>query len=383
MKGTVGFDRKSERYYVAWYHEPLRRTLKLWFYHGDINIPFKKGKQGKELAQRMLDQMRGDYENGVFRIEKFSSKASDVVPYLNAWVEAIRPTLAPSTYKDYKGSIAIHLAPFFTARGVQLHEIQYDILMELLSTIKREGKGKMNVMYCLHACLDYAWRSGRIQVMPPFPKKGVYQIVEPVIRWLPEERQDKVIQAIALDDQPIFWFLKYHLRRPGEAMALRKEDFENGVFKIRHGISNYREINRVKDKQQHPVPMVSAFAPWLEYEMEKQRKHGIISPHIFVSLRGRLQGKRYTEKTLERRWAAACESVGEDITLYSGTKHSRATQLLNVYGLSKSDLKEAGDWSRMESVDKYAKVEVATRKGLLEGKVRRLEVREKEEKDVK
>ena len=23
----------------------------------------------------------------------------------------------------------------------------------------------MNVMYCLHACLDYAWRSGRIQVM--------------------------------------------------------------------------------------------------------------------------------------------------------------------------------------------------------------------------
>ena len=57
--------------------------------------------------------------------------------------------------------------------------------------------------------------------------------------------------------------------------------------------------------------------------------------------------------------------------------------MLNVYGLSKSDLKEAGDWSRMESVDKYAKVEVATRKGLLEGKVRRLEVREKEEKDVK
>ena len=62
---------------------------------------------------------------------------------------------------------------------------------------------------------------------------------------------------------------------------------------------------------------------------------------------------------------------------------ARATQLFNVYGLSKSDLKEAGDWSRMESVDKYAKVEVATRKGLLEGKVRRLEIKKREEKDVK
>jgi hypothetical protein len=37
----------------------------------------------------------------------------------------------------------------------------------------------------------------------------------------------------------------------------------------------------------------------------------------------------------------------------------------------------------MESVDKYAKVEVATRKGLLEGNVRRLEIRKREEKDVK
>jgi hypothetical protein len=47
--------------------------------------------------------------------------------------------------------------------------------------------------------------------------------------------------------------------------------------------------------------------------------------------------------------------------------------LLNVYGLSKSELKEAGDWSRMENVDRYAKVQVATRRNLLEGKVVRLQ----------
>jgi len=383
MKGAVGFDKRSRRYYVAWYHEPIKSTVKLWFYHGDSNIPFQKGKQGKNLARRMLDQMRGDYESGVFRLEKYTLQTSDVIPYLNAWVEAIKPSLSPSTYKDYKGSIKNHLTPFFENRGVQLHEIQYDTLIELLGSVQRQGKGKMNVMYCLHACLDYAWRSGRIPAMPPFPKKGVYQIVLPVIRWLPEERQDKIIKAIPVDDQPIFWFLKYHLRRPGEAMALHKEDSKDGVFRIWRGISNYQEINRVKDKQQHLVPMVSAFAPWLEYEMEKQRKRGIISPYLFVSLKGRLKGKRYAQRTLERIWTAACKSVGEEITLYSGTKHSRATQLLNVYGLSKSELKEAGDWSRMESVDRYAKVEVATRKNLLEGKVTRLGVKEREEKDGK
>jgi len=383
MKGTIGFDKKSKRYYVAWYHESLKKTVKLWFYHGDRNIPFEKGKQGKELAQRMLDQMRGDYENGVFRLDKFTLKTSDVVPYLDTWVEAVKSTLSPATYKGYKGYIKNHLTPFFSRRGVQLHEIQYDVLMELLGSIPRQGKGKMNVMYCLHACLDFAWRSGRIRVMPPFPKKGVYQIVQPVIRWLPEDRQDRIIQAIPLNDQSIFWFLKYHLRRPGEAMALHKEDFSDGVFTIWRGISGYQEINRVKDKQQHLVPMVSAFAPSLEIETEKQKKHGIISPYFFVSLKGRLKGKRYTEKTLERIWSAACGTAGEDITLYSGTKHSRASQLLNVYGLSKSDLKEAGDWARMDSVDRYAKLEVATRKDLLEGKVKRLEIKKREEKDVK
>jgi integrase len=195
--------------------------------------------------------------------------------------------------------------------------------------------------------------------------------VQPTIRWLTEDRQDRIIQAIPIDDQPIFWWLKYHLRRPGEAMALHRDDYDASeqVFKVWRGISNYQEIERTKDGQIHLVPMVSVFAPWLEYEIEKQRRYGIISPYLFVSLKGKHTGKRYTASTMERIWSTACEIAGEDINLYSGTKHSRASQLFNVYGLSKSDLQQAGDWSKIESVDKYAKVEVATRKHLLEGKV--------------
>jgi len=42
---------------------------------------------------------------------------------------------------------------------VNVHEIRYDTLCQLLTDIKREGKGKLNVMYCLRRCLDYAWKS--------------------------------------------------------------------------------------------------------------------------------------------------------------------------------------------------------------------------------
>ena len=62
--------------------------------------------------------------------------------------------------------------------------------------------------------------------MPLFPEEKKYNIVDPIIKWLPEERQIKVIRAIPEIHQPIFWWLKYHLRRPSEAMALHRCDYD-------------------------------------------------------------------------------------------------------------------------------------------------------------
>lgn len=371
-KGSVGYDKKSKRYYVGWYDEATKKTQKLWFYQGDNSIPFKKGEQGKELAYRMLSQMRGDYENGVFRFEKYRSNASDVVPYLRAWLQAVTPTLTPATCKDYKNSIENHIAPFFGSRSVQLHEIQYDTLVDLLNSIKREGKGKMNVMYCLHACLDYAWRARRIPIVPPFPKKGAYQIVDPVIKWLPSERQQAVIKEIPIEHQPIIWWLKYHLRRPGEAMALRKEDFDGTIFIVRRGFSAKKPVNRTKTGEIHFIPVVSDFLPYISIEETKQKAAGIISPYFFVNPSSKKPGKHYSIVFLEKLWRQACERAGENISLYQGTKHSTASQMINERRYHLSELQMAGDWARAESVKKYAKVEVSTRKALLEGRFPRL-----------
>jgi hypothetical protein len=105
--------------------------------------------------------MQADVENGTFRIEKYKGDQwTDVIPYLEVWLETIKATLSPATLKDYQNSIKNHLNPFFRENPVQLHEIQYDLLLKLLNFIQRSGKGKANVMYCLHRCLVFAWRSG-------------------------------------------------------------------------------------------------------------------------------------------------------------------------------------------------------------------------------
>lgn len=359
MKGSIGFAKHVNRFYVRWYDNRTKKNVKIYRYKG-IYLETRK------LAEKLLSAMQGDVENGVFRLEKYTRNETDVVPYLRTWLASVKPTLTPATYKDYHNSIENHLRPFFERKGVCLHEIEYDTLMELLGSIERTGKGKANVMYCLHACLDYAWRSKRIAVMPPFPKKQAYQIVEPVIKWLPSERQEAIINAIPLEHQPIFWFLKYHLRRPSEACALLKEDFDGDTFTVRRGFSAKVAVERTKTGEVHQIPCVSEFMPWIQRELDKQRERGIISKFFFVHPDGKMQGKHYTSVTLNSLWRDACRATGESISLYSGLKHSTASQLINECGYSLSELQMATDHARYESVKKYGKVEVSAKKAILE-----------------
>lgn len=364
MKGSIQYRKDSGWWRVKWYDSKRRKTFFISRYRGE-RIYHKK------IAEKLLATMQADQEAGVFRIEKFTGELfTDVIPYLQEWLNAVRPTLTPATVKDYENSIRNHLTPFFREHPFQLHEIQFDVLVMLLNSINRVGKGKLNVMYCLHACLKYAWKSRRIPEVPAFPEKRLYQIQEPSITWLPEDRQIAIIEAIPVEDQPIFWWLKYHLRRPAEACVLKLEDWdrENGVFIIRRSESARRVVERTKTGVEHIIPAHSEFVRYFA-----SIKRSVVSQFMFVNPRSRSEGKRYTNDSLNLIWHKACRQVGESIDLYSGLKHSSCSQYINEKGLSISDLQQITDHARLESVRKYAKMEVARKRELMErGKVVKL-----------
>jgi hypothetical protein len=223
-------------------------------------------------AKKLLSCMQADYERAVFQLEKYTGyMPTDVIPYLYEWLEVVKAkTRKPATIKDYKNSIDKHQVPFFQTKPACLHEINNTVLMKLLNSIDREGKGRMNVMYCLHRCLTHAWRDGKIEAVPPFPEKADYNLIEKPIEWLPEERQDKVIRAIPEEHQFIFWWLKYHLRRIGEGCALHKIDYdrETDSFTIRRTFSARVLVETTKTKQIHYIPCHSDFKPIMK-EMPK------------------------------------------------------------------------------------------------------------------
>jgi integrase len=171
----------------------------------------------------------------------------------------------------------------------------------------------------------------------------------------------KVINAIPEEHRPIFLWLKYHLRRPGEACVLRWEDYDriNKVFTVRRAISARQEVDSTKTNAEHVLPCHPAF----EEVMDKL--DGKVGEVIFKNSLARTKSKRYTNESLNYHWKRACKKVGESIDLYSGLKHSSCSQYLNEHGLTVSELQVLTDHKRLESVERYGKVGVERKRQLM------------------
>jgi integrase len=367
MKGSIQQHSKYKYYYVVWSDKGKLHTISRYkgFLCRDGEIA---GMTGLQMAERLLSLMRADVENGTFRIEKWKGETpSDIVPYLWQWLEEDGKTLSPATHKDYENSIKNHLIPWFNKNPYQLHEIQYDVLCRILNDINRTGKGKKNVIYCLRRCLVHAFKSNRISAMPMFPEEKKYNIVDPVIKWVSELRQKAIINAIPIEHQPIFWWLKYHLRRPSEAMALHRIDYdkEQDAFIIRRTFSAKQLVQHTKTHKIHIIPCHSEFKKIME-----KMPIRIDSPYFFVNPHGKLKDEyyHYQHDYLVTLWHKACEKVGENIDMYSGLKHSSCSQYINEKHYSLDQVQMLTDHASRQSVKKYASVMLDEKRRLLEGK---------------
>ncbi|MBU0728891.1 MAG: site-specific integrase [Proteobacteria bacterium] len=359
MKGSIHYRKDRGYWFISWWDSHSGKAIKIYYYKGERMY-------SEKTAEKLLTILTAEQEMGTLCLERYINPMwADTVSYLWEWLEIIQGTVSFATYKDYKNSIKNHLVPFFTKYTYQLHEIQYDILLRLMGTIHRTGKGKYNVMYCLHACLKSARRSKRIQEMPEFPEKRKYMIQEPVISWLPSERQEKVLRAIPEEHQPIFWWLKYHIRRPAEAMALHREDYDSllDAFIIKRSISYRQYVDNTKTHRAHIIPCHPDFHSIMEAMPLS------ISRYFFTSPTSRTEGYRYTRRILARLWKQACKETGEVILMYAGLKHSTCSQYVNEVGMSLSDLQVITDHARMDSVKKYAHVGLARKRELMMGKI--------------
>jgi hypothetical protein len=366
MNGSVHFKADRRQWVVAWSWEGKRYQISR--YKGRLMAqthPQQKKDQGYIDACRLLAQMQGDVENGVFRLEKYTGKRwTDVIPFCEQWLET-KQNKKPATIALYTNFIRNHIKPFFELHPVQLHEVQLDTLDALRMSLNMNPWSAYLCMSTFKQVLDYAWRSKRIPEVPPFPRKSEYQIQDKPIRWLSSEKQWKIIEAIPDEHKPIFLFLKYHLRRPAEAMAMLKIDYNRfgRTFSICRSISNSVVVEATKTGAIHIIPCHRLFSGYAKTLVESDKG----SPFMFVNRLARTPGKRYTHKALALIWRKACKAAGEPyIELYAGLKHSSMSQYINEKGLMLAELQMISGHAKMESVKKYADVGLERIRELLE-----------------
>lgn len=362
MKGSLFYQKDRGRWALSWYYNGRSYTITRYkgefMYHPDI------AKKCLALIQSRWEE----YRQGLcqFRIEEFTGKGwTDVIEFYEGWLEeVIEPNRKPATCKSYRSYLHNWIKPFFEQHPVRMHEIQLDTLTKFLNFIQLTGKGKLNVVMALRSCMDYAWRSRRIPEMPPFPKREEYGIVEPEFNWLWEDQQMEVINTIPEEYRAPFLWLKHHYRRPGEACALHKTDFDviNGAFWIRRAISNKQLVDSTKTGKAHYVPCHSDFIS-VARRLIAENHH---SPFLFINPRAKGPDGRYTIESLNNVWKAACKQLGIKIKLYHGTKHSSCTQFINEKGGSDAELQVLTDHARLDSVRKYRIVGLQRKRELIE-----------------
>ena len=363
MSGSVQFKSDRCQWVVAWNWHGKRYQISR--YKGRImqqTHPVKKRDQGYIDCCRLLSQMQGSVEEGTFRLERWTGNHfTDVIPFFESWL-ATKTSKKPGTIRLYKSLFENHIKPWFEGNPVQLHEIQLDTLDALSNSINLAPSSKHLCMTILRACLDYAWRSKRIGEVPPFPKKGEYGIEKNKIKWLPEKRQMAVINAIPERHRAIFLFLKYHVRRPAEAMAMHKIDYDrfNRAFHIRRGVSGGKLVSSTKTMAEHIIPCHRAMIADIERLIDAEDG----TPFMFSQ-----KGRRYSEGVLRRIWAKACKVVGEDINLYSGLKHSSMSQFVNEKHLGIAETQCLSQHAKIESVMKYIEVDLERARGLMQTEV--------------
>ena len=347
------------------------------YWDGEKQIKITRYKRMVMRHESYAIQLKGEihaewerHKDGycAFHIERWTGKLyTDVLEFCEDWmVNVIIPKRKPGTIAVYKSYFKLWIRPFFEQNPVMLHEIQLNTLNKLMNSIKLSGRSKLQIMSMFRGMMDYAWRSRRIPEMPPFPKKKDYNIIDRPIRWLSEDRQMAVINAIPEVHRQIFLFLKYHLRRPGEACALKWRDYDeiNRIFTIRRSISAGRLVESTKTGAEHIIPCHGHF-----HKTINAIRHGFgdrFDEFIFKNNRAIRQDKRYSSDSLNRIWRNACKKAGESIDLYSGLKHSSCSQYVNEKGLSLSELQMITDHKKLESVRRYADVKVARKRELME-----------------
>ena len=315
-----------------------------------------------KLAQKALNVINSEIDKGIFRPERWKRRAKKlftVQGYSRNWLDRIEPGISTATIYDYRNSFTNHINPVLGHEYIE--DLNKDKLTLLLNAIKREPKGKKNVLDALRRMLRDAYESAHIPQLPIFPRlTGKHTVVRGEIRWLETSEQFRILGDIPQQHRPIYTFVMLTGCRSSEARAFRKENIKHGyiIFAVTFGRKG--ELKEVKGKKIMPFPLTQALKELFD-TMPK-----VLGPWVFVNPQ---TGKPYSKTVLNEIFRRAVKKLGLAVSLTEFGRKSFATQMLRE--MDKGIVSHLLRHQDPRMIDHYAEYQTAPLKSVLD-KVQRL-----------
>ncbi len=308
----------------------------------------------KDHAQSTLIKIAAEIENGTFDPNFYAKSKKSLLSfsvYALEWLAGCekreaRDELSPTYLKDLRRFVHKIFIPHF--QDTNMLDIKGRELKAFYLSLNYHAKTVYNIRAALHKIFIDALFEEVIPAMPNFPKQG--RIPEPDSEWAHEDVQDHILEYLEHDDLYAIFFLMTHGCRPGELRALKHKDIDLKIDKvtIRRSFSGTKLRETTKSKRRRTIDLDT---DWKEMYLTRPR---VIDPEAFVFNKN---GNPLSTTWLTKQWRKACDAAGvKDLTLYEGTRHSLASQLVNR-GLSLYKIGNLLGHSTSKMTERYSHLE--------------------------
>ncbi len=329
-----------------------RQTYVLWYDFNGKRYNVYTDKDGaawtsKDAAEDLLNTIRYEIRTNAHDPEKYRPENKNRYSFSNVLItyfksrqnDVVHGRLNEAHRKRTEYELKRFLVPFIGFEQMRdirdFRAFHVEKLFNKNLPEKWSPKTIKNFSLTLHAFFGWCVRMELVDRIPAMP--NLPTAIEKPIRWLDEQTQAEVLNAIDKAHRPIYQFMAWYGCRPREAMAIQLRDVNwdgrfiliQRAFKHTTGL-----LGSTKTRKIRPLPITEDTESFL-----REAYSGKIGDETFLFINP-LTGRHYTIGALEHRWVAAWETLKKTytdagktppayVTLSEGTRKTVATIAFN------------------------------------------------------
>lgn len=316
---------RPNRYYVDGRSIKDRRGAVGKLYRDRHNNPFDSFL----AAKRTLDAIRQEIDEHRFDSTKWSAdrrKEMVLSKVADPWLDHLERNLSKNYALQQRRFLFNHIIPAMgdvdvrDIRGLDVETLQTKLVEKKVSVDSEKTLSKntvRNILTTLRTLLRWLRDKDVILKAPSFP--SLSPVPRENVGWIEPETQRAILTHIRPDVHLLVETMMASGIRPGEAVALKVRDLQDGGLKIERSLTQRREVKGTKTGAvSWQIISEELFARLKEHSRGK-----LPEAWLFVNAAGR----PYHTTQVSWLWRQAAVKAKVEVCLYVASRHSRVSQL--------------------------------------------------------